>query len=273
MPSNAYQLGLMVNTGRHLCMSTAYQKLTASWCRIRLQCKTQKTMKKWKRYLRNFVKSPCYPYCPAHEPRHEDATKSLLLAALASPSTLGDCSTVPPILKLKRKACPICWFSERFWTISSPRPRKRRGQSTPQTPAAVWETCQDRSCQFGTSSLEWYGWWPHGALRVRVHGTTLVDQPKCTAGFSKYHWCNSDQGVLNLIKPHKASCQVMSCQVMSSHIMWHVLPKLRGHKWHTNIHMTHWMRIWNYKEYKTNQNSILKNENRWKSIFDDICRF
>lgn len=190
-------------------------------------------MKKWNRYLRNFVKSPCYPYCPAHEPRHEDATKSLLLAALASPSTLGDCSTVAPILKLKRKACPICWFSERFWTISSARPRKRRGQSTPQIPAAVWETCQDRSCQFGTSSLEKYGWWPHGALRVQA--------------WDHFGW--------------------------STNVHCGIFEELRGHKWHTNIHMTHRTRIWNYKEYTTNQNSILKNENWWKSIFDDICRF
>lgn len=201
----------------------------------------------------------------------DNATKSLLLAALASPSTLGDCSTVPPILKLKRKACPICWFSERFWTISSARPRKRRGQRL------KLQQQSGKLVRIDHASSERPAWsdtdGDHTVHCGCRHGTTLVDQPTCTAGFSKYHWCNSYQGVLNLIKPHKASCQVMSCQVMSSHIMWHMLPKLRGHKWHTNIHMTHRMRIWNYKECKTNQNSILKNENRWKSIFDDICRF
>ena len=266
MPSNAYQLGLMVNTGRHLCMSTAYQKLTASWCRIRLQCKTQKTMKKWKRYLRNFVKSPCYPYCPAHEPRHEDATKSLLLAALASPSTLGDCSTVPPILKLKRKACPICWFSERFWTISSARPRKRRGQSTPQTPAAVWETCQDRSCQFGTSSLEWYGWWPHGALRVQAWDHF---------GWSTNVHCgifevSLMQQLSRCVESNQTSQSIMSSDVMSSHVKsYHVAHASKTERTQMTYKYTHDTQDEDL-ELQRMQNKSKQHFKKWKSMKIDI---
>ena len=87
VPKCGQHMSTWSTRGTSACqLMSTYQKFSTSWCG-RVQSQTQKIMKKSRMYLRNFVKSLCYPYCPPHEPRHEDTPKSLLQAALASPST------------------------------------------------------------------------------------------------------------------------------------------------------------------------------------------